>query len=88
MEITQKRESAGHIQKPAIWVSLKITIASLVAQIVKNLPAMQKTQVRSPSQEGPWRRKWQPTPVILPEEFHGQAIGYLQSMGFQRVGHD
>ena len=20
----------------------------------------------------PWRRKWQPTPVLLPEEFHGQ----------------
>ena len=21
---------------------------------------------------GPWRRKWQPTPVLLPREFHGQ----------------
>ena len=20
----------------------------------------------------PWRRKWQPTPVVLPREFHGQ----------------
>jgi len=20
----------------------------------------------------PWRRKWQPTPVVLPEEYHGQ----------------
>ena len=20
----------------------------------------------------PWRRKWQPTPVLLPGEFHGQ----------------
>ena len=20
----------------------------------------------------PWRRKWQPTPVFLPREFHGQ----------------
>ena len=20
----------------------------------------------------PWRRKWQPTPVFLPEKFHGQ----------------
>ena len=20
----------------------------------------------------PWRREWQPTPVFLPEEFHGQ----------------
>jgi len=22
--------------------------------------------------EMPWRREWQPTPVFLPEEFHGQ----------------
>ena len=21
---------------------------------------------------GPWRRKWQPTPVFLPEKFYGQ----------------
>ena len=27
----------------------------------------------------PWRRKWQPTPVFLPEEFHGQRslAGYI-----------
>ena len=26
----------------------------------------------------PWRRKWQPTPVLLPEESHGQRtlVGY------------
>ena len=26
----------------------------------------------------PWRNKWQPTPVFLPEEFHGQRslVGY------------
>ena len=23
-----------------------------------------------------WRRKWQPTPVFLPEESHGQLSGY------------
>ena len=23
-------------------------------------------------QDGPWRREWQPTPVFLPREFHGQ----------------
>ena len=21
----------------------------------------------------PWKKKWQPTPVLLPEEFHGQS---------------
>ena len=34
----------------------------------------------------PWRRKWQPTPVFLLRESHGQ--GRLQSIGWQRVGHD
>ena len=33
---------------------------------------MQETWVRSPGQETPWRRKWQPTPVFLPEESHGR----------------
>ena len=46
--------------------------ASLVAQLVKNLPAMQKTRVRSLGKKIPWRRKWQPTLVPLPGEFHGQ----------------
>ena len=40
-------------------------LASLVAQIVKGLPAMQETPVQSLGWEGPWRRKWQPTPVFL-----------------------
>jgi len=44
-----------------------------MAQMVNNLPAMQKPQVRSLGWEIPWRRKWQPTPVFLPREFHGQS---------------
>ena len=40
--------------------------------MVKNLPAMRKTQVQSLGREDPLRRKWQPTPVFLPAEFHGQ----------------
>ena len=33
----------------------------------------------------PWRRKWQPTPVFLPGESHGQRslAGCIQSMGSQ-----
>ena len=38
----------------------RLTKVSLVAQMVKNLPAMQETQVLSGL-----RRKWQPTPVFL-----------------------
>ena len=30
--------------------------------MVKRLPAMRKTRVRSLGQEDPWIRKWQPTP--------------------------
>ena len=52
--------------------------ASLVAQKVKHLPAMRETWVRSLGQKIPWRRKWQPTPVLLPGKFHGprSLVGY------------
>ena len=37
-----------------------------------------------------WRRAWQPTPVFLPGECHGQKrlASSSQSIGSQRVGHD
>ena len=47
-------------------------LVSLMAQTVKNLPAMKETWVRSLGWEAPRRRKWQPTPVFLPGEFYGQ----------------
>ena len=34
----------------------------------------------------PWRRAWQPTPVFLPGESHGQRSLGLQPMGSRRVG--
>jgi len=43
---------------------------SLVAQMVKNLPPLQKTWFYPQVRNIPWRREWQPTPV-LPVEFHG-----------------
>ena len=46
---------------------------SLVAQTVKNLPAIQKTRVWFLGREVPLK-KWQPTPVFLPRESHGQRI--------------
>ena len=38
----------------------------------------------------PWRRAWQPTPVFLRGESHGQRKepGELQFTGLQRVGHN
>ena len=63
--------------------------ASLVAHMVKNLPTIQETKVRSLGQEDPlekgmathssipaWRIPWTDEP------------GGLQSMRLQRVGHD
>ena len=51
---------------------------SLVAQTVKGLPTMQETRVRFLGGEIPWRRQWQPTPVLLPGKSHGQRslVGY------------
>ena len=45
--------------------------ASLVAQLVKNPPAMQETQFDSWVQKIRWRREWPPTPVFWLGEFHG-----------------
>ena len=46
--------------------------ASLVAQIVKNLPAKIEPGFNFWIRKIPWRKNWQPTPVFLPGEFHGQ----------------
>ena len=57
-----------------------------IAQWVKKLPAMQETQeirVQFLNQEDPRRRKWQPTPVFLPGESHGQR----SLAGYSPKGH-
>ena len=50
----------------------------LSGSVVKNLPAMQETQVWSLDWEDPLRRTSQPTPIFLPREAHGQRslVGY------------
>ena len=45
--------------------------ASLVAQLVKNVPAMWETQVWSLGWEEPLEKVKLPTPVFWPGEFHG-----------------
>ena len=58
--------------------------ASLVAQLVKNPPAMWETCVQSLGCEDPWRRAWQCTPVFLPGESPWtEEPGGLQSTGSQ-----
>ena len=55
--------------KNDLWV-LKYQ-ASLAAQTVKNLPAMQETWIQSLGQDL-LEKEWQPMPVFLLGEFHGQ----------------
>ena len=56
-----------------------------MAQLVKNLPAMQGPPANAGdsgsipgSGKIPWRRKWLPIPVFLPGKSHGQRslVGY------------
>ena len=48
--------------------------ACLIAQLVKNLPAMQETPVRFLSWEA-LLEKGKATPVFWPGESHGQSMG-------------
>ena len=43
-----------------------------MAQSGKSLPAMQETWVQFLDQEDPLEKEWQPTPVFLLGESHGQ----------------
>ena len=49
---------------PLVW-------ASLIAQLVKKLPAVQETLVRFLGWEDPLGREWLPTPVFWPGEYNG-----------------
>ena len=49
------------------WIAAYAKGASLVAQLVQNLPAMRETWIG----KSPWRRERLPTPVFQPGEFHG-----------------
>ena len=60
-----------------------------MAQLIKNLPTKQETQVQSPGWEDPLEKEMATHPSILAwrilwiEEPSG-----LQTMGLQRIGHD
>ena len=63
--------------------------ASLVAQMVRNLRAMQETQVRSLGQEDPLKKGMATHSNILAWRFPWtEELDGLQSMRSQRVGHD
>ena len=62
--------------------------ASQVVLVVKNLPAKAGGARHRGSIPGsgrfPWRKAWQPTPVLLPKESHGQR----SLAGYSPEGHE
>ena len=61
----------------------------LVAQMVKHLPTMQETRVRSLGQEDPLEKEMAThSSTIAWKISWTEEPGRLQSMGSQRVGHD
>ena len=64
-------------------------VASLVAQIVKRLPAVQETWVQSLGWEDPLEKEMATHSSTLAWKIpRTKEPGRLQSMGSQRVGHD
>ena len=58
-----------------------------MAQMVKNLPTMRETWVRSLGWDDPLEKEGIPTPVLLPGEITWtEEPGGLQSMELQSVG--
>ena len=57
------------------WTELKVYLgASLMAQTVNKCLQGRRHRFNPWIGKIPWRRKWQPTTVFLPGEFHGQRI--------------
>ena len=68
---------------------LQYSWASLVAQMVKNLPTVKEMWLQSLVRKIPWRRAWQTTPVFLPGESPWtEEPGGLQSLESRRVRHN
>ena len=68
---------------------LQLLRASLVAQRLKHLPAMQETWVQSLDQEDPLEKEMATHFSILAWRIPWTEVpGGLHSMGLQRVGHD
>ena len=46
--------------------------------------------IKGPASRYSWKRKWQPTPVFLPGESHGQRslAGHITVHGISRVGYN
>ena len=78
----------GRCPGEGIGYPVQYSWASLVAQMVKNLPTMRDTQVQSLGWEESLEEGMAAHPVFLPGETPWtEEPGGLQSMEFQRVRH-
>ena len=55
--------------------------------VVRTCPQYRRPRFNPWIKKIPWRREWQPTPVFLPGESHGQR-SLVGCVGLQRVGHN
>ena len=79
--IPESGKSAGE----GIGYPLQYSWASLVAQLVKNLPAIQETWVRSLGWEDPLEKGRLSTPVFWPGEFQGLYIVHGVAKSWTRL---
>ena len=63
---------SGRSVGEGIGYLIQYCLATLVAQLVKNPPAMQETWVQYLGWEDPLEEGMKPSSVSLPGEFHGQ----------------
>ena len=86
MDINQEHTMQGTtlVFAPA----LSFCLASLVPQMVKNLPAVWETWVASLGWEDLWRREWQLTPIFLPgESMDRGGRGHKESDMTEQLAH-
>ena len=78
----------GESKRILYFTSFVFTLAQIYSGLpsgsaVENPPATQEMRIPSLGQEDPGKRKWQPTPVFLPGESHGQR----SQVGYSSQGH-
>ena len=80
---------SGRFTGEGVGYPLQYSWASPVAQLVKNLPAVQETRVQSPGQEDPLEKGMVTHSSILAWRIrYTEDPGGLKSMGSQRIGRD
>ena len=80
---------SGRSPGERIGYPLQYSWPFLMAQLVKNMPAMRETWVQSLVGKIPWRRERLSTPVFWPGEFHSLYCpwGHKESDTTERLSH-